>query len=388
MSPEQRNDAKGVDSRADVYALGASLYTMLTLRTSAELFFAEARDEILNGVPDALRHVVIRACKYDRNERTPSMAVLAAEIEAAIERLPPTAGGKTLTDAVMPLPESVPTFVDDSAGIGDLRSALAMGSDEQPTYLSNGQASLERLLEDQPTTLYSDSGSDAGAAIPYLMPSVDRSTTKPRVNGREPVNADDEVPEYVDASTLHRQSFTDEEFEIGSAGVRSTIPPVDLEPPPEPTLEPPEPPVERGPWFYATGAVVAAVLLVLHVVGWGAMSLHTSRTQTAQAESSLLAAMPASHVLLDDLVSSGANAGALEYAWFAYLDAPAEEKAGHAASFVMLAAAEARRVDAGGTTRTQVTRLEALTNLWQEERTTLDARASSRIGRLISAIGL
>jgi len=57
------------------------------------------------------------------------MQVLAAEVEAAIERLPPAPEGKSLTDAVMPLPEAVPMFVDDSSGIGDLRNALAMGAD-------------------------------------------------------------------------------------------------------------------------------------------------------------------------------------------------------------------------------------------------------------------
>jgi hypothetical protein len=263
-----------------------------------------------------------------------------------------------------------------------------MGSDEQPTYLSkSGQASLERLLEEQPTTLYTDSGSDSGGAIPYAMPNVDRTTTKPRVNGREPVNVDDAVPEYVDASTLHMGTNLDDQVEIGSAGRRSTIPPVDLEPP-ELTMDVPEPAPERGPWFYASWAIVGAVLLVALVVGWGALSLRQSRTLTADAEAGLLAAMPSSHNLLDDLVGSGANAGALESLWFAYLDAPPEEKAGHAASFVMLAAAEARRVDTGSTTRTQVSRLEALTNEWQDAQTTLDARAGSRIGRLISTIGL
>jgi serine/threonine protein kinase len=380
MSPEQRNDAKSVDNRADVYALGASLYTMLTLRTSAELFFAEARDEILAGVPDPLKHVVIRACRYDRNERTPSMAVFAAEVEAAMSRLPPVPKGMTLTDSVMPLPDGVPAFVDDSTGVGDLRSALAMGSDEQPTYMSANKGSLERMLEEQPTTLYSDSNPDNGPAIPYQMPSVDWSAARPRADAESQESV---LPEYVDVSTLHSGTTPNEnDVEIGSAGRLSQQAP---RPEPEPVVEPP---VERSPWAYTFGAVGAAILLLVLVFAWGTVSLRQSRSNVLDAETSLIAEMPASHALVEDLVSSGGNAGALEYAWFAYLDAPPEEKAGRAASFVVLAAAEARRVSVGGATRTQVTRLELLTSSWQQAQSTFESRSSSRIGRLIASMGL
>ncbi len=381
MSPEQRNDAKSVDNRADVYALGASLYTMLTLRTSAELFFAEARDDILAGVPDPLKHVVIRACRYDRNERTPSMAVLAAEIETVLARLPPVPKGMTLTDNVMPLPESVPASVDDSTGIGDLRSALAMGSDEQPTYMSVQKGSIERLLEEQPTTLYSDSGNEIGAAIPYVMPNVDWSAAKPRPDAESGGGV---LPEYVDVSTLHQRTPTNEDdVEIGSAGRRAT-----QQPPPVGREPSTEPPVERSPGVYTFGAVGAGFLLLALVFAWGTLSLRQSRSTVMHAETGLLAEMPASHALVEELVSSGGNGGALEYAWFAYLDAPAEEKAGRAASFIVLAAAEARRVNVGGATRTQVTRLELLTSSWQQAQSTFESRSSSRIGRLISSMGL
>ena len=105
MAPEQRNDAKSVDERADVYALGASLYTILTLKTSAELFFAEARDEILEPVPEPLRDTILAACRYDREDRLPTVDALADRLIEAME-LMEDQEAPPLTDAVKPLPDT------------------------------------------------------------------------------------------------------------------------------------------------------------------------------------------------------------------------------------------------------------------------------------------
>ncbi|MEZ4241648.1 MAG: serine/threonine-protein kinase, partial [Myxococcota bacterium] len=69
MAPEQRTDTKSVDHRADIYSVGASLYTLLTGKTSAELFVADSDDAILAHVPDALRGLILKATRYRPEER-------------------------------------------------------------------------------------------------------------------------------------------------------------------------------------------------------------------------------------------------------------------------------------------------------------------------------
>jgi serine/threonine protein kinase len=89
MAPEQRTNAKGVDARADVYATAATLYTLLTNKLPMDLFFADRDAEMLEGIPDALRTVIIQACDYDRNRRPATVKDLAKVLLAVRAELPP-----------------------------------------------------------------------------------------------------------------------------------------------------------------------------------------------------------------------------------------------------------------------------------------------------------
>jgi serine/threonine protein kinase len=93
MAPEQRSDTKSVDLRADVYSVGASLYTLLTARTSAELFVADQDDALLEAVPIAFRGVIIRATRYKPDERYASVLELQTDLMNALSRIPPEQTG-------------------------------------------------------------------------------------------------------------------------------------------------------------------------------------------------------------------------------------------------------------------------------------------------------
>lgn len=88
MSPEQRADAKSVDKRGDIYALAATLYTLLTNRIPLDLFAADRDPRVLEDIPTCLRPVMKRATEYDRRRRYASIAEFQKALLIAAEELP------------------------------------------------------------------------------------------------------------------------------------------------------------------------------------------------------------------------------------------------------------------------------------------------------------
>jgi serine/threonine protein kinase len=93
MAPEQRTDAKNVDERADVYATGATLYSLLTDRMPMDLFAADRNSSILDGVHELIVPILIKSTEYDRGDRHASMMELHAELKAIHDQLPPIEEG-------------------------------------------------------------------------------------------------------------------------------------------------------------------------------------------------------------------------------------------------------------------------------------------------------
>jgi len=90
MAPEQRTDAKNIDVRADVYGLGATLYKLLTGGAVADLFLAEHDNEMLEGVPESLVPVLLRATAYRPDGRYDTVAELARALHETKSSLVPT----------------------------------------------------------------------------------------------------------------------------------------------------------------------------------------------------------------------------------------------------------------------------------------------------------
>ena len=160
MAPEQRNDSKNVDGRADVYSLSATLYSMITGQPSAELFYADADDDLMEKVPEPLRPVIIKACAYKREQRYPTMKAFAKALVAAGRHLAPVpAGTPPLDEQMLVLPAGPPQRLDPGA-LEELRDGLGAAED-QPTFIPSSRDALDRMFEDQQTALYhSSSGLD------------------------------------------------------------------------------------------------------------------------------------------------------------------------------------------------------------------------------------
>ncbi|HMV69530.1 MAG TPA: serine/threonine-protein kinase, partial [Myxococcota bacterium] len=88
MAPEQRTDSKHIDHRADVYAMGATLYSLVCNRTPVDLFAADQDPEMLAGVPEALVPVLRKACAYRPQDRHETVEALAAALLAVRDALP------------------------------------------------------------------------------------------------------------------------------------------------------------------------------------------------------------------------------------------------------------------------------------------------------------
>jgi serine/threonine protein kinase len=112
MPPEQQHDASSVDERADVYALGSTLYTLLSRKAAQDLYVADAADPQLDGLPPALVELILRACRYNPADRFASALELVAALDAALVALPEDPASPPLVALASPLPDRPPSSID------------------------------------------------------------------------------------------------------------------------------------------------------------------------------------------------------------------------------------------------------------------------------------
>jgi serine/threonine protein kinase len=85
MPPEQRLDAASVGPAADIHAVGATLYNLLTGDNPVDLFLAEEGSDRWAGVPESLRPVIAQACNVDPEARFANAGDMAAALTAVRE---------------------------------------------------------------------------------------------------------------------------------------------------------------------------------------------------------------------------------------------------------------------------------------------------------------
>ncbi len=107
MAPEQRQDARNVGPAADIYALGCTLYNLITDANPIDLFTAEKDSPRWRTVPEPLRPILLRATRFEPEQRYPDARTMATELLAALEEL---GGWAWSADPVDPL--AVPQATD------------------------------------------------------------------------------------------------------------------------------------------------------------------------------------------------------------------------------------------------------------------------------------
>lgn len=156
MPPEQKLSARKVDLRSDVYAAGATFYTMLTGRLPYDLYAAELDEsiarELYKGIPEPLTDVIRRATAFRLEERFASASAMQAALAAAVWELPEDP----------PSPPLVSPF-----RLGRARSLASMG----PTLLG--------VTESAETTDLAKAQSPAPAPTPTPAPAVNTLSQNP-----------------------------------------------------------------------------------------------------------------------------------------------------------------------------------------------------------------
>ncbi len=87
MAPEQRFDASRVDHTADIYAVGATLFNILTAMNAMDLAYAEPDSTRWNHLPKPLRHVVQGAVREEPEDRYASAAIMQNALAKARSEL-------------------------------------------------------------------------------------------------------------------------------------------------------------------------------------------------------------------------------------------------------------------------------------------------------------
>lgn len=260
MAPEQRHDSTQVDERADIYSLGATLFTMLQVKTTTELFVADKGDEILEGIPDPLVDFILTACAYKPKNRYQSINELLEALDACDAQLPDDPPHHPLGVLAQPLPDGPPESVPDQSQLEDLLKSLAL-HDDTPTYVASNTSPKAVAPEPPPPA--------PPQALPYVM-----SQPAPQAM---PMGS---RPSYIDES----------EYEQPKAKPK---------PPPEPTPPPPEPVDEEVPPYQnpvVLGVAAGGVLLltVIACLFLGANQVNSAAADTQRAVADLDRAIEAS----------------------------------------------------------------------------------------------
>ncbi len=152
IAPEQRESAKRVDGRADIYSIGVILYSMITGRKPQGAFLKPS--EIITSLPDALDNLIMKCLNPRPADRYKSCFNLYKELDDIIEA---SGDDEILLTArpyhMNPVTEIRQTTVIDTVGLDKLLKLLRTGSISEKSEAREmllaryASADKERVLE-------------------------------------------------------------------------------------------------------------------------------------------------------------------------------------------------------------------------------------------------
>ncbi len=239
MAPEQRSDASTVDARADLYALGATLYTLVTGKESFDLFAAELEAKLFMDFPPGLFEVTRKSSRYEPEDRYQSAAEMLEALRGAHEHLHKVDSGE------LPLGAPIPGLRGGGSVDSPTLSPISMGSSSNPSqpeatidYASFDETGA-RMVPERIQAERSEETEEEENTWAFEIP--------PHLQGKEasdPGEAAVGAAEALEEIHEETESWSDG---AGTEGFEQVIAPP--EPPPPPPARPTTiPPTAPSPW--------------------------------------------------------------------------------------------------------------------------------------------
>jgi serine/threonine protein kinase len=173
MPPEQRESARQVDARADIYALGTTLYYLLTGRQPPALHNSEAHERFFEGVPPTLAAVIQQATRLWPEDRYQHCSELAQALEAIAD---------DLSDEPIPGARPDPLGVPATTGVQEALDLAALDRDHPEAYQT-----LLPLYDEWSRTVAMTPEQAAAVAEPDPPPAAPEPEPEPTRSRKVPV---------------------------------------------------------------------------------------------------------------------------------------------------------------------------------------------------------
>jgi hypothetical protein len=227
MAPELRMEARAASPASDIYAMGATLYMLITRSEPFDLYATNLHEKQFRYVPEPLVPVIKRAVAYEPEERFASAEELREALLVAREKIP-DAGMTIIPEAPLPVKGLTPT--------PRTRRELGRGLNTSETFSFDTAAPA---LE--------DTAAEDGSLATFGPPTEARMAGAPATKPLAP--------------------------EVQNTVAPHTAPPQPTPPQPTPQRAPLETAPPEAPRRAAGGLVAFALgLLVVVVGGWWALS--------------------------------------------------------------------------------------------------------------------
>ena len=167
MAPEQKADAKSVDARSDVFAVGATIVALLTGEAPADLLAPESTAQLAATLPPTLAEIIRVATRLRPEDRYATAADMRAALRAVHADLPTDPAAPSLGQKLLaPLPV-IPVATFDAPV-----PAAGAPAPEFPPGWGDNRTTVPSEPPPQPRSAHRPPAGPSIAAPPALPPPV------------------------------------------------------------------------------------------------------------------------------------------------------------------------------------------------------------------------